>query len=64
MSVEFEDLPAWKFKVEEVSVGVYRVTGTDRLGHRIVLDGLDPDALLDECRAVATSIDRSSSGRG
>jgi hypothetical protein len=63
VSVEYEELPGWRFNVEEISVGVYRVTGTDEFGHRTSSEGLDPDVLLDECRSAAISIYLSGTNR-
>lgn len=63
MSVEFQELPGWKFEVEEVSAGVYRVTGMDRFGHRTVSEGLDPDVILDECRSAAISMYQAGNRR-
>ncbi len=50
-------LPGWTFDVAEVSAGVYMVTGTAESGQRIEKKGIDPDALLEECAQVASSID-------
>lgn len=57
MSIKFDDLQGWEFDVREVSSGVYRANGADRLGHRAVVEGLDPDACLEECRAAALAIE-------
>jgi hypothetical protein len=54
----FPDLPEWSFEVEEVSAGVYEVTGVDRFGHRVQSKGTDPDALLDEARKWAAKVER------
>jgi hypothetical protein len=32
MAKEFNELPGWKFKVIELSVGVYSVSGNDKSG--------------------------------
>lgn len=60
MSIKFEELPDWAFEVTEVSAGVYRVTGQDKVGRRVVAEGLDPDACLQDCRASALAIFRDS----
>lgn len=52
-SGERDELPDWEFEIREVSAGVYRATGTDRVGHRVVIEGVDPDACLEECRSSA-----------
>lgn len=56
MSIRFEQLPDWAFEVLEISAGVYRVTGHDQVGHRVVAEGLDPDVCLEDCRASALAI--------
>jgi hypothetical protein len=53
MLIEFPDLPGWRFNVEEVSFGVYRVFGRDEAGRCIAKSGTNPDALLEECRMDA-----------
>lgn len=53
MKLTFDDLQGWEFDVDEVSAGVYRVRGRDRLGHCVVVTGENPEPLLDECKAVA-----------
>lgn len=32
MSIQFEELPGWGFEVDEVSAGVYKVTGREPRG--------------------------------
>jgi O-acetyl-ADP-ribose deacetylase (regulator of RNase III) len=44
------DASAWKFKVAEVSPGVYRVRGVDPDGRSVEATGTDPEATLEECR--------------
>lgn len=56
LDLELADLLGWGFTTEEVSAGVYRVTGRDRFGHRIIIEGLNPDAALEACRAAAAAI--------
>jgi antitoxin PrlF len=56
LDLEFADLLGWSFTTEEVSAGVYRVTSRDRFGHRIIIEGLNPDAVLDACRTAAVAI--------
>jgi len=40
----------WHFRVDEISVGYYRVSGIDKWGRSVSRDGIDPDALLLECK--------------
>jgi len=35
MDIKFNELPGWIFKVIELSVGVYSVSGNDNLGRNI-----------------------------
>jgi len=56
MKLKFDDLAGWEFDVEEVSAGVYRATGGDQLGHRTARTGVDPDVLLEECKAYAAEM--------
>lgn len=56
MKERFSELPDWAFTVDEVSAGVYEVTGTDSMGHRVQAKGMDPDILLAECRRDAASL--------
>jgi hypothetical protein len=47
----------WTFDIDEVSMGVYEVTGRDEHGRRRVqMTGTDPDALLADCRKSAEAI--------
>jgi hypothetical protein len=55
----FQDLPRWKFEVDEVSAGVYEIVGTDDRGRRVQFKGTDPEALLEQARTAAAAISRS-----
>jgi hypothetical protein len=57
------ELPGWSFDVQEVSAGVYEVTGTDALGHRVQTKGTDCDALINECREAAAKMAARLSSR-
>jgi hypothetical protein len=50
---ESSDLGDWTFKEDEVSAGVYRVVGFDTAGRSVESSGVDPDALLEECKQWA-----------
>lgn len=54
MDIKFNELPGWIFKVIELSVGVYSVSGNDNLGRNIEQKGVDPDILLEECKKYAS----------
>lgn len=60
MTVTFEQLPGWAFDVEEVSAGVYRVSGHDGFGHRLSVSGVDVDELLNACKSDAEAIHEQS----
>jgi len=49
----FPELPDWSFDVDEVSAGVYRAFGHDRLGQNVEATGIDPDTLIEKCRSAA-----------
>jgi len=49
----FPELPGWSFDADEVSAGVYRAFGRDRLGRNVEATGIDPDALIEKCRRAA-----------
>ncbi len=46
----------WTFKTEEISAGVYKVSGVDEMGRSVEAVGIDPDALLEECKKSAARI--------
>ena len=60
--MDTRELPSWTFEIEEVSAGVYRVTGRDRAGRTVESCGEDPDAILAEAKAAAAVIDDRSTG--
>jgi hypothetical protein len=49
----FPELPGWTFDADEVSAGVYRAFGRDRLGRNVESTGTDPEALIEKCRRAA-----------
>lgn len=51
MKRNFPDLVGWSFEVEEVSAGAYRVQVTDDKGRQVSKFGLNPEKLIEECRA-------------
>ncbi len=52
----YSDTPGWKFVVEEVSMGVYQVKGSDGFGRTVERTGTDPDVLLQQCKVDAMKI--------
>jgi 2-polyprenyl-3-methyl-5-hydroxy-6-metoxy-1,4-benzoquinol methylase len=52
----------WFFRQREVSAGAYLVEGMDLWGRTVSRGGVDPDVLLRECVADATSIDQQVKG--
>jgi hypothetical protein len=62
MARRFPDLPDCSFDAEEVSAGVYRAFGRDRIiGRKVEAFGVDPDALNEKCRRAALEIMSKSS---
>lgn len=49
--------PGWFYSVNEISNGYWRITGSDKWGRKISIDGTDPDQLLDEAETEAAKID-------
>jgi len=56
MILDFKELPDWLFEVEEVSIGVYRISGRDRAGRSVEATGIDPDNLLERCKSDALQV--------
>ena len=63
MKREFLDLPTWEFDIDEVSAGVYEVTGRDKLGHRVSAKGIDPESLFERCRKEASILSMTGSAK-
>lgn len=53
----FDDLPNWRFELDEISANVYEVVGTDIYGHKVAAKGLDLDDLIGSCKKKALAID-------
>ena len=56
MTIVDDRLPGWVFRVEEISAGVYRVTGSDERGRSIESEGTGRDRILEECRRAAAEM--------
>lgn len=56
--MRFEALPDWEFKVEEVSMGVYKASGIDVDGRQVSCSGVDEEELIPRCREWAAEIDQ------
>ena len=54
-------LSEWTVKIEEVSAGVYRPHAYDQAGRRFGMTGIDPDALLEECRKCVAQLTNEAS---
>ena len=63
MTREFPDLPDWRFTIQEVSTGCYRVEGHDDQGHQVSTTGTDVEAVLNQCKRYAVDVARSPKGR-
>jgi len=60
MKISPPDLPGWLFEVDEMSANVFKVIGRDKAGRTIEKTGLDPDVLLEECKASARTMSSST----
>jgi hypothetical protein len=58
METKIANLPDWTFHVDEVSAGVYRLTGKHTLGSTVELTGSDPKKLVEEARESAIRMER------
>jgi hypothetical protein len=58
MRVGIDGVPSWKFEIEEVSAGAYRLRGTHSSAATIDLTGADPDSLVEAGKQRALSIER------
>jgi hypothetical protein len=56
MKQAFDDLPDWSFEIEEQSAGVYVATGKDKAGRSVVVTGVDPEHLLQQCKTDAIKL--------
>lgn len=54
----FENHLNWTFKVDEVSNGVYQITGSDKYGRKVEMTGFDVDRLIEDCKKAVIEIDR------
>lgn len=61
MKLRFDDLHDWEFEIDEVSAGVYTVTGRDRRGHHVSRTGEEPELLLEACKSEARETARRGS---
>jgi len=52
----FPKLPEWKFELDEVSAGVYKVVGTDKTGRTVSSTGTDLEELIEQCKKDALAI--------
>src|SRR5271165_2186445 len=59
MEKGFNDLPNWRFSVDEISMGIYKLEGRNNIsGANLSLTGIDLDELLQEAKRIATDSDR------
>jgi hypothetical protein len=49
-------VPGWRFRLDEVSAGVYEAEAVDELGHRAFRSGTDPDRVLGVCVTDAQAL--------
>ena len=48
--------PEWRFRIDEVSAGVYRADGVDSVGRRVSRDGVDPRQLIESLVEDAVAV--------
>jgi len=63
MFVKSEEFPEWRFSVDEVSAGVYKAIGKDKLGRSVEFTGTDPDFLLERCKKAAKEMKSGNGGK-
>jgi hypothetical protein len=51
-------VPGWYFRMNEQSMCVWRVEGTDLWGRKVSDVGTDENRVLESCIAMATQIDK------
>lgn len=56
MIKKFFETPGWEYRVDEISASVYCVLARDDVGRTVQRVGLDPEALLEECKADVLAI--------
>ena len=56
MSREFNDLPGWSFRIDEVSAGVYRVVGRDLAGRTVEATGPRLRVQMEKCLQAASQM--------
>lgn len=60
MGLEFSEAPGWSFDADEISAGVFKVTGRDRAGRTVEATGVDPEMLMERCKQAALEMMRDS----
>ena len=59
VNTDYPDLPNWTFNVDEVSAGLYEVTGRDKQGHIVSATGTDVDRVMEKCRQDASRLGKN-----
>ncbi len=54
--MNFKELPNWNFKIEEISVNVYKITGVDSKGRKVERTGTSPDEIIEKSKQDALMI--------
>jgi hypothetical protein len=58
MKTKIATLPNWTFNINEVSSGVYKLSGQHKLGCNIELTGVDPEKLIEEAKTSAEKMEQ------
>jgi len=53
-TIEFAEIPGWKFEIDEISAGVYKVAGKDSCDRSVEKIGFDANAMLEDCKKYAS----------
>ena len=56
MAREFNELPGWSFRIDEVSPGVYRVVGCDLAGRTVEATGPRLKVQIEKCLQAASQM--------
>lgn len=53
-TIEFTEIPGWKFEIDEISAGVYKVAGKDNCDRSVEKIGFDVNVMREACKKFAS----------
>lgn len=53
-----QGLANWKFEVEEITAGMYRIRGTRNTGNQVERTSSDPECALVDCKRDAQKLEK------